>query len=345
MKAPEYLWKQVAGELMKRIQDKNLENGDPFPSLREVCRKYGVSLITAKRIFMELERAGYIWTMPGKGTFIASPRESLAINLIIPERISFERHDINISFLLTLIRGITESAAKAGVRLHTYTSLDFVRDIKNQGLILLNYSWLEREKLDQAAKNNYVVLYLHSPDKMYGTICLDAQKGMYMVTKHLLSLGHRRIGFISGLITNPWQTPRFEGYLKALRSAGIKNDWRLIKELPSPDQDGINSAMRELLAVPEPPTAVAASNDTRALLVLEYCRNHGLKVPRDFAVAGFDNIPEAELSNPSLTTADAHYYRVGQCAVEQVINLARNKKSAKKDIIVKPALIKRDSTG
>lgn len=342
MKIPEYLWKQVAGELINRLR--NGKSGDRFLSLREVCREYQVSLITAKRIFMELERSGYIRMAQGKGTFVVKRPAGLTINLVLPGNMSLENHTVSLSFFFALMRGITAAAAEIGATLNACTAFTGMRGWKNSCLIILDPLALDGDLLKQIARNNYVILYGHGPDEVSSTICLDIKKGIYLATRHLLSLGHRRIGLITGVISRPWQTLRFEGHLKALRGAGVKLDWCLVKELIATGRNELDDAMRQLLALRNGPTAVVATTDLWALQILDYCRNNGVQVPQELSVTGFDNISEAEQSDPPLTTVDAQYYRIGQKAVEQVVNMARSGKHAREDIVMAPTLVERGTT-
>ena len=102
------------------------------------------------------------------------------------------------------------------------------------------------------------------------------KKAGYLATKYLIELGHKRIGFITGPITSAWFLPRFKGYQKALRKARIPLDWNLMKETNGADKNQDELVMEELFSLPDPPAAIFAANDYRALHILDYCRKHNL---------------------------------------------------------------------
>jgi LacI family transcriptional regulator len=135
------------------------------------------------------------------------------------------------------------------------------------------------------------------------------------VVTHLIRQGHRRIGVIGGR-KGP-RPARVQGYLQALTEHGIEPDNRLVREGEYQTRDGL-VAMRELMALSAPPTAVFAVNDLMAIGALVAIREAGMRVPDDIAVAGFDDIPAAQLVSPSLTTIAQHPQRLGQRAAELV---------------------------
>ncbi|MEJ3746176.1 LacI family DNA-binding transcriptional regulator [Actinomycetes bacterium KLBMP 9797] len=126
-------------------------------------------------------------------------------------------------------------------------------------------------------------------------------RGGYLATRHLLDLGHRRIGMISGPLGFACSLARVGGYHAALREAGVPADPVLVRS--GVFQTGPGRALaHELLALPEPPTAVVAGNDLQALGVIDACYDRQLRVPDDLSVVGYDDQDAAAVAVPALTT-------------------------------------------
>jgi len=138
------------------------------------------------------------------------------------------------------------------------------------------------------------------PDNVLAVIIDDCQASFAM-TRHLIALGHERIGFIGG---DPHQTAserRFAGYLAALESGGVALDDRVIVDGLFTYRSGLD-ATEILLDVPEPPSAIFACNDDMAAAAVAVAHRRGLDVPADLTVCGFDDTPIATTIWPALTT-------------------------------------------
>ncbi|MCZ4150359.1 LacI family transcriptional regulator, partial [Escherichia coli] len=130
---------------------------------------------------------------------------------------------------------------------------------------------------------------------------VDNRAGAYTATKHLLDLGHRRIGHIRGRADLASAHLREQGYRQALEEAGVEFDQQLARD-GDYQHDAAVQAANDLLDLPEPPTAIFAANDLSALAALEVVCERGLQVPGDLSIIGFDDIPEAAQATPPLST-------------------------------------------
>jgi len=132
-------------------------------------------------------------------------------------------------------------------------------------------------------------------------VFVENDMGAYLATRRLLEAGHRRIALIGGPKGLLSVTERRAGFERAIREAGLKvrRDHVL---LGAYTREFGRGATAGLLAAPEPPTAIVAASDYIAIGVLQALRDHGLKVPRDMSLIGFDDMPFAELMDPPLTT-------------------------------------------
>jgi DNA-binding LacI/PurR family transcriptional regulator len=149
------------------------------------------------------------------------------------------------------------------------------------------------------------------------SIGVDNQHGGRLATQHLIQLGHRRIAYVRGPGSNSDDLARLAGYREALRLAGLTPDPTLV--LPGTGRvSGGESALSRLVDLDEPVTAVFCYNDMTAIGLLRAARRHGLSVPADLAVVGFDDIPFASYVQPPLTTVAQPKPEMGKRAMEMV---------------------------
>jgi LacI family transcriptional regulator len=166
--------------------------------------------------------------------------------------------------------------------------------------------------------------------------------GVLAAIEYLIGLGHRRIGFIGGRPDLQSARQRLQGYRDTLYQAGIPLDPDLIAVGDFTRQTG-RSCGRQLLALPQPPTAIFAANDQSAIGASEAACEMGLHVPDDLSVIGFDNIPEAVYFNPSLTTVDQFIDKMGYVATEMLIGLIQGEPLDNNLYQVRTELVVRDS--
>ena len=157
-------------------------------------------------------------------------------------------------------------------------------------------------------------------------IAIDDVGAARDMTAHLVALGHRRIGFIAG---NPNQTAsakRAEGYRQALSAAGIEASDDLIADGDFGYRSGLLASER-LLASPDPPTAIFASNDDMAAAAVAMAYRRHLDVPGDLSVVGFDDTALATTISPELTTVRQPVALMAKAAVEMLMIAARRRRS------------------
>ncbi len=173
--------------------------------------------------------------------------------------------------------------------------------------------------------------------------------GARAATEHLLALGHRRIGFVTGRPDSalsperPDGALRLEGYQAALAAAGLPFDPALLHPggLHVPQGRGAGHA---LLDLPQPPSAIFAANDFCAFGVIEAARERGLRVPGDLSVVGFDDVPMAGQVRPALTTVHHPLHDLGHQAATLLLDLLAGT-TQERHIELPSRLVVRDSTG
>jgi LacI family transcriptional regulator len=130
---------------------------------------------------------------------------------------------------------------------------------------------------------------------------MDDEEAAYEVTRHLLGLGHRRIGFIKGHAEHSASPLRYAGFTRAMREAGIEIQPQWVQPGAFSFRSGLGAA-EKMLNAPDRPTAVFAANDDMALGVMAVANRMQLHLPRQLSVAGFDDSPIAQVVWPQLTT-------------------------------------------
>jgi LacI family transcriptional regulator len=168
-------------------------------------------------------------------------------------------------------------------------------------------------------------------------------QGAYNATEYLIKLGHKRIGFITGSMDLGAATDRLEGYKSALRVHHISEDIQLIYEGTFFQPDGYAGASL-LLDIENPPTAIFASNDAMAMGVMDAVRSRGLHIPEDISIIGFDDVPQAALVRPALTTVHQPLEQMGRVATQILLDRIKNPEKEINRIELPTELIVRGST-
>lgn len=167
-------------------------------------------------------------------------------------------------------------------------------------------------------------------------------QGAYNATEYLVHLGHKRIGFITGWMDLGAAVDRLEGYRAALWASHIPYDEKLIRQSTFQQLDGYTSAM-DLLNLPDSPTAIFASNDVMAFGAMDAVREKGQRIPEDISIVGFDDIPQASIIHPALTTVQQPLRKMGSVATQMLLDLLKNPGSPTKRIELPTGLVIRNS--
>ncbi|MFA6118066.1 MAG: LacI family DNA-binding transcriptional regulator [Sphingomonas sp.] len=156
------------------------------------------------------------------------------------------------------------------------------------------------------------------PAPGFSAVSIDDHRAAFEMTRHIAALGHQRIGFIIG---NPDQTAserRLAGYRDALEAVGLACDETLVVQGLFTYRSGLDAA-EQLLGTASPPTAIFASNDDMAAATVAVAHRHGLDVPNDLAVCGFDDTALATTIWPELTTIHQPITDMALAAVELLV--------------------------
>jgi len=187
-----------------------------------------------------------------------------------------------------------------------------------------------------------------SPRPGFLSVRIDDHAAAVAMTRHILSLGHKRIGFIIG---NPDQTAsaqRLAGYKAALWEAGIAIDKSLITQGLFTYRSGLKAA-EQLLSLAKPPTAIFASNDDMGAAAVAIAHRHHLDVPKGLTVCGFDDTEFSRSIWPELTTIHQPIADMSRAAMQLLVKKIRARRAGTdedcKHVLLDFTLVRRDSDG
>jgi LacI family transcriptional regulator len=175
------------------------------------------------------------------------------------------------------------------------------------------------------------------------TVCAANVSGAKEAVDHLIGLGHRRIAAITGPRELASMEDRYVGYCAALASAGVLADPELVHR-GNLDVPSGRAAASALLAVADPPTAIFAFNDNIAIGAIQAARAHGLRVPEDLSVVGFDDVEHAAIVTPALTTVRQPLEEMGRTGVSLLMRLLEGQRFETLHVELATRLVVRDST-
>jgi LacI family transcriptional regulator len=255
-------------------------------------------------------------------------------------------------FFSELIRGIDRAARKRGYHLLVSGShgdraetREMLRAMRGRvdGLVVLSAD-LDPRELETNLPAEFPAVLLNSDGtRDYDAIRVDNYGGASALVRHLIGLGHRRIGFVTGPPGNYDATERLRGFRDAMARGGgqpvaeIRGDFR--------EEAGYRAAARVLRARPRP-TAVVVANDAMAIGLLFALRERNVRVPEDLALVGFDDIPIARFTTPPLTTVRIPITELGSRATARLLQLVEGGKSrSRRTETLETTLVVRSSCG
>jgi LacI family transcriptional regulator len=358
-KSKEPVYKKLKETIIKEIRNGTLKENDAILSERLLTEKFNISRISVRKAISELIEGNYLYTIPGKGTFV----KGLTSEYIPPARrtrnigyIHWSKMPgvIHIPYFAHIIQGAEKESLKHNYHLLISTvsgseSPDgkmlpsVIKQGKVDGVILQGIdldSWFEIAKVIPAL---IISNYICDPDTLPNLDLVDYvatnnEGAMRNLLEYLKKEGHSNIGFIYQTFSHSNFYERMQGFNNSVQSLHLhtKEGWIA---------DGNNGAeaMKKILDRTDLPTAIVAANDTFALDAMNACREYGLKIPDDISLAGFDDIESSLWSQPSLSTVRVRTEEMGKLAARRLIEKIEDPGSAPTHILVGTDLILRES--
>lgn len=257
-------------------------------------------------------------------------------------------------FFSEFLSGIVEEASHNGFNLSISTSscdqesetyLKHIRSRRVDGFIVVR-TRREDSRIRLLQKHNvpFVAFGRTEEDNDFHLIDEDGRDGIRQVVDHLVALGHTRLACITEPTTLTKSYHRMQGFVDGLAAHRLPYNPGLVIESNFRQLSGQLSG-HQLLELPDPPTAIVACNDLLALGAMSAAHEVGLVVGRDISITGFDDIMLAEYTNPSLTTVHQPAHQLGTMVAQLLLKVIRGEPVEEKQIIVKPSLVVRQSTG
>ena len=272
-------------------------------------------------------------------------RRTEQIGVILP--------DIAYPFLAEVARGIEDAGYRLGYNVVFCAShqerekelacLDLARTKQVDGIVLLGAGPGSRD-LRALVKQGTPIVSCNRrfDDVQMDSVTADNGPAGLEATRHLISLGHHRVGCIAGRDDIPISRLRLDGYRSALKELGMPIRERWIVHDDFGNRGGYD-AMNQLLDLPEPPTAVFACNDLMAMGAICAASKRRRRVPEDVAIIGCDDIALAAFTNPSLSTMALPKHELGSRAVELLVKRIQDGNRAVERHVLPVRLVVRDS--
>ena len=327
VKLPTFKYQRVADELRKQIRSGALRPGDRLPSRSEMQGSINISCVTLDKVHQTLEQEGLIVRSKGRGTFVAdSPRlpKTPVIALLGFELENAEGAD----YWFHMIRGVHRASHRSGLD-NRVIRYDGAFDSDHFDGFLIHGGVLHKIPAEVASFPSVCVFH-HNPPM--ASVAADEADGARQAVDYLLELGHRRIGYMAWLDSQP-TIQRYSGYRAALEAASIvpQAEWTRNMRYCTGDRRykadmfhvGFTNMRRWLGQgfLNTGCTALLAQNDIFALGIIKALREAKLQVPRDISVVGFDGIEEAQRCSPTLTTVAVPLEQAAETAIGLLVRL------------------------
>lgn len=327
-------------------------------TIKDVAKEAGVSIATVSRLLNGLDgvapdRAARIRAavdklqyQPNSMARALKVRESRSIGLIIP--------DIENPFFPALVRGVEDAAQQSGYAVILCNTdgkpareeeyIKFLYQKQVDGILFAgNLDFAENEAWLRAIRTPIVLLDRRIAGAPYSAVLSDNEGGAHQATAHLLAQGCRRVAVIGGRPGSPVSSERLHGYRRALREHGMEPQDALCIDGHFSFEGGYQ-ATAALLAAKVSFDGLFAANDIMAIGAIECLHQHGLQVPQDVAVSGYDDISMAAWYKPALTTMGQPVYEMGQLAASLLIEEINGKGTPGQERILVPQLTVRASS-
>ncbi|HCE42346.1 MAG TPA: hypothetical protein DET40_02215 [Lentisphaeria bacterium] len=340
--------------LVRMIVDDKLKPGDAILSENKLSTLFGISRVTVRKAIAVLTEKGILRSENGRGTFVEKVPSVPASKGTHSKLIGFVCYGgIGDAFMASVARGVESGTETDGYHICVGSVLGgaerearVVRELLKRGvdgiIIAPTESAPPSPFLTEFAKSDVkmVVVDQHIPGLDAPSVTSDDVEGAFIATEALIKAGHRRIAHIRGpgLVANIIN--RLDGYRMALERNGIAFQPELVPQHAAWNDESARKAMLKLIELPSKkrPTAVFAASDHMAADAWSVIEEHGLKVPEDFSLVGYGNVPNSK--GFQISTVEQHPLEIGSTAwsiLKRLLDGDRTARTAR--ILLRPELI------
>ena len=337
-------YKIVEQEIIQAIQEERIV--DKLPGERTLAAEFGFSYMTVRKAINNLVNRGVLYKVPSKGAFVntaAKDSKSLIIGYFIDERI---KSGISSPYYSMIYNSIEKVAAESDYTVVYFSDSEPNRLTKvlqkldgviatcfphNENVIGLMKQQLPVVVIDNAAK-----------DQTVPSVVIDNFTADYSSVEYLHRLGHKRVGFMTGLNDSDVGKNRLNGYKQGVTDFGLDQTAELIFLGNYSFESGIEGA-EYFLGLSELPDAIICANDSMALGAIQRFKSDGINIPEDISIIGFDDIQVASQVMPALTTIAAPTQEIAKHAFTMLKQQIENKPLTFQHVSLSAHLVPRQS--
>ena len=342
-KLPKYVL--VQEKIKQAIKSREIEN--KLPGERTLAKEYGYSYMTIRKAVDNLVAEGILYKLPTKGTFVAdrntAKKKTNIIGYFLDSKIIA---GLTSPYYSLIFNALEKEAAKHGYSLIYFSDVDNSNSLNHlnrvDGVIASCFPRNENIIHEINDRVPLVVIDNSSSDKTIPSVIIDNFNAVSDSIRYLSTLGHKRIGFMTGLQDSDVGKNRYEGYKNGLMSNGLDLNEDLVYRGNYSFKSGLAGA-EYFLSLKELPTAIVCANDSMAIAAIRQITQHGLNVPDDISIIGFDDVEVASQINPALTTLAAPIPEMAERALDMLSSLLNGEKAENKNIALPAKLVIRNS--
>jgi DNA-binding LacI/PurR family transcriptional regulator len=352
------LYEQIEDQVKHNIISGKYKEGHQLPPELQLSEELGVSRNTVRQALVNLAKDGYIERSKGRGSFVtrkagvalksSSKRSSVAQDNILILQPRFRIEHILHPFYCEVISTIetifgAENYGLVYSTVNSDTQLDeLIKRTNAKGIIMAGVS--DREVAANLVKYGLPVASVHEvfPGLPVSCISVDNVLGGYLATSYLIKQSHRHIAFILSSSYDKVFIDRHRGYVMALEQHRIDYCPELVY-IGEPYEREAYETTNQLIASGAEFDSIVASSDVVALGVMDALFEHGLQIPDDVSLVGYDDLNVSHLTSPRLTTIRQPAIEVGQKTAERMLGLLYGEGDVAEHLLVEPALVERES--
>ena len=331
-----------------RQQIKQRKITDKLPGERTLASELGYSYMTIRKAIENLVDEGLLYKVPTKGTFVADQRaqksKTRTIGYFLDSQIA---GGLSSPYYPLIFDALEKASSRNGYSLMYFTNNDhtnLARILKKLDGVIAS-SFLRVEGFIQEIKKIVPVVAIDNSaaDKSIPSVIIDNFNAEVESVDYLCALGHRRIGFMTGLEDSDVGKNRYEGYKSGLSKNGIEVDPVLVFRGNYTFRSG-EAGAEYFCSLEHRPSAIVCANDSMALGAISSLHKAGMKVPDDISVIGFDDIDFARQITPALTTVHVPVGEIAECAFDMLQTLIDGKPLSSKHVALSAHLVPRDTS-
>ena len=342
-----YTHKYLYAENKIKQAIKDLAINDRVPGERVFAKQLNISYMTARKAVENLVSEGILYRIPKKGTYVADPASAKVktknIGYFLDSSI---KGGVSSPYYSLIFSALEQEATRKGYALLYFTdgneadSLNIIE--KLDGVIISCFPRIEPVIQEMKARLPVVCIDNCSLDESIPSVTIDNFNSVVEAVNYLCSLGHERIGFITGLDDSNIGRNRYAGYQSALKDHGVDEDMSLVFKGDYSFATGKNGA-DYFLTLNTQPTAIMCANDTMAISAIKEINRNRLKVPDDISIIGFDDISIASEITPALTTISVPVQKLAKQAIEVLCSVINDDELENRHVTLPCRLVLRES--